>query len=323
MVAIGRALMSNPRLLMCDELSLGLAPMVIGDIYDDAGRVRERGITLIVVEQNVAAGAGLCGPRVLFSGRAGFACGRPRETDARTTCRTPISGLTPHVFGDRRQHHPGHSAGGLYGLFAAGLSLVFGVMRLVNVAHGDFIVLAAFLALALQNGPGIGSPFGATAGCRAADVHSGYVLQRYVLNPTLGADILRPVLVTFGLSVIAAERHCCEVFSADSRKLQGGWLEMASMALPGGLAHRRVPSAHARRLRGSDRRAAVVMLYIHAPGRGLPRHLRRSDGRRADGGRYPSSVQHRHGHRHGDCGYCRPCSWASAPASILPPAPSS
>ena len=53
MVAIGRALISNPLLLMCDELSLGLAPMVVHDIYETLTTVRERGVTLIIVEQNV------------------------------------------------------------------------------------------------------------------------------------------------------------------------------------------------------------------------------------------------------------------------------
>lgn len=53
MVAIGRALMSNPRLLLCDEISLGLSPKVIRDIYAAVPRIRERGTTLIVVEQDV------------------------------------------------------------------------------------------------------------------------------------------------------------------------------------------------------------------------------------------------------------------------------
>ncbi len=44
--------------------------------------------------------------------------------------------------------------GGLYALFAAGLSLIFGIMRLVNLAHGDLIVLAAFIVLALDSGAG-------------------------------------------------------------------------------------------------------------------------------------------------------------------------
>jgi branched-chain amino acid transport system ATP-binding protein len=54
MVAIGRALLTNPRLLLCDELSLGLAPKVIGDIYACFRSIRESGISIIVVEQDVA-----------------------------------------------------------------------------------------------------------------------------------------------------------------------------------------------------------------------------------------------------------------------------
>jgi len=53
MVAIGRALMSNPRLLLCDEISLGLAPKVIKDIYRAVPRIREGGTSIIVVEQDV------------------------------------------------------------------------------------------------------------------------------------------------------------------------------------------------------------------------------------------------------------------------------
>jgi branched-chain amino acid transport system ATP-binding protein len=53
MAAIGRGLMANPRLLMCDELSLGLAPIIIAEIYETLATVRDRGLTLIIVEQNV------------------------------------------------------------------------------------------------------------------------------------------------------------------------------------------------------------------------------------------------------------------------------
>ena len=54
MVAIGRALMANPRLLICDEISLGLAPVVIREIYDALARVTTGGLTAIIVEQDVA-----------------------------------------------------------------------------------------------------------------------------------------------------------------------------------------------------------------------------------------------------------------------------
>ena len=125
--------------------------------------------------------------------------------------------------------------GGLYGLFAAGLSLAFGVMRLVNVAHGDFIVLGAFLALYVQRVLNLGSPFMTLVILIPVMFVIGYVIQRLILNPTLGDDILRPVLVTFGLSVIV-ENVLLQAFSADSQKLQGGSLEITSIALPKGLA---------------------------------------------------------------------------------------
>ncbi|HVG52246.1 MAG TPA: ABC transporter ATP-binding protein [Xanthobacteraceae bacterium] len=53
MVAIGRGLMSNPRVLLCDEISLGLAPIVIRDIYQAIPRIKASGISLILVEQDV------------------------------------------------------------------------------------------------------------------------------------------------------------------------------------------------------------------------------------------------------------------------------
>jgi branched-chain amino acid transport system ATP-binding protein len=53
MVALGRALMANPKLLLCDEISLGLAPTVIRDIYQALGRIREEGASVVIVEQNI------------------------------------------------------------------------------------------------------------------------------------------------------------------------------------------------------------------------------------------------------------------------------
>src|ERR1700694_666785 len=89
--------------------------------------------------------------------------------------------------------------GGLYAMFAAGLSLIFGVMRLVNIAHGDLIVLAAYLAVVAMQTLGIGA---LTAILVVVPLMAaiGYVLQRGLLNQTLGDDLLPPLLVTFGLS---------------------------------------------------------------------------------------------------------------------------
>jgi branched-chain amino acid transport system permease protein len=124
--------------------------------------------------------------------------------------------------------------GGLYALFATGLSVIFGVMRLVNLAHGDFSILAAFLAVVavqtLALNPLVGLVL--VVPIMAA---LGWWLQRLVLNRLLGRGILPAVLVTFGLSIVI-QNGLLETFSADSRRLNPGGIETASVALGGGLA---------------------------------------------------------------------------------------
>lgn len=119
--------------------------------------------------------------------------------------------------------------GGLYALFAAGLSLVFGIMRLVNLAHGDLIVLAAYLILIAASMLGV-SPFVAAFIVAPLMFSIGWLLQQHVLNRTLGADILPPLLVTFGLS-IALQNALLQGFSADSRRLDSGALATTSIDL--------------------------------------------------------------------------------------------
>ena len=87
-------------------------------------------------------------------------------------------------------------------IFAAGLSLIFGVMRLVNLAHGDLIVLGAYVILLLMAATGFDPFLAAFALAMPLHVRLGYGLQRLLLNRTLGDDILPPLLVTFGLSII-------------------------------------------------------------------------------------------------------------------------
>jgi branched-chain amino acid transport system permease protein len=121
--------------------------------------------------------------------------------------------------------------GGLYALFAAGLSLVFGIMRLVNLAHGDLIVLGAYLILILVTLTGL-SPFLAAAVAMPFMFALGYGLQKFMLNRVLGDDILPPLLVTFGLSVVL-QNALLEGFSADSQRIQSGSLSTASIEVAG------------------------------------------------------------------------------------------
>src|SRR6476659_8658205 len=124
--------------------------------------------------------------------------------------------------------------GGLYALFAAGLSLMFGVMRLVNLAHGDLIVLAAFEILFFASKLGL-DPFVAVLVAMPILFVIGFALQHVLLNRTLGRDLLPPLLVTFGLSIII-QNGLLQVFSADSQRLRSGAIETASISLGGGIA---------------------------------------------------------------------------------------
>jgi branched-chain amino acid transport system permease protein len=123
--------------------------------------------------------------------------------------------------------------GGLYALFAIGLSLIFGIMRLVNIAHGDLITLAAFIALVAADTLGL-YPLATLVIVVPVMFALGYGLQRGVFNRTLGESILPPLLVTFGMSIVI-QNVLLELFGADTHRLQIGALETASIVLPGGL----------------------------------------------------------------------------------------
>lgn len=123
--------------------------------------------------------------------------------------------------------------GGLYAMFAAGLSLIFGVMRLVNIAHGDLIVLAAYVALMVTTGTGL-DPLTSLLLVVPTMAVIGYALQRGLLNRTLGDDLLPPLLVTFGLSIII-QNGLLELFTADSRKLQAGAIEVMTFQVTPGI----------------------------------------------------------------------------------------
>lgn len=123
--------------------------------------------------------------------------------------------------------------GGLYALFAQGQSLIFGVMRLTNTAHGDFIIMGAFLALSLA---ALGlSPWLALGLTLPVTALVGYLLQRKVLNATLGKDPLPSLVVTFGLSIMV-QNLLLELFSADPRSMETNGLNTQSWNLAGDLS---------------------------------------------------------------------------------------
>jgi len=121
--------------------------------------------------------------------------------------------------------------GGLYGLFGLGLALVFGVMRVVNLAHGEFVVLSAYAIVSLAAAfPGI-SPLLLILPVALAAFAAGYLLQWGLLNRAVASpNPLAPVLATFGVSVIL-RNLMVELCGADPRSLDGGSLTRAGIDL--------------------------------------------------------------------------------------------
>ena len=131
--------------------------------------------------------------------------------------------------------------GGLYCLFALGLSLMYGVMRLTNTAQGDFILLGSFTAIAAIAGlkwavpDSVYLPLLLSPLLLLVAFGFGFVLQRQVLNKVLGKDPLPSLVVTFGLSIVI-QNLLLEIFSADPRSIDSLGLNTASVTLPSGMA---------------------------------------------------------------------------------------
>jgi branched-chain amino acid transport system permease protein len=121
--------------------------------------------------------------------------------------------------------------GGLYAMFAMGLSLSAGIMRFINIAHGDLIVLVSFLVLTLTTNLGL-SPLMATLATLPLVFAGGYVLQRLLLQRVLGQGVLPIILVTFGLSIII-QNGLQGVYGADTRKVLAGGIETATIPVGG------------------------------------------------------------------------------------------
>lgn len=121
--------------------------------------------------------------------------------------------------------------GGMYALFAAGLSYMFGVMRIVNIAHGALAVLAAYLTLLFAQ-LGFQSPLLALVIVVPGMALLGYLLQRTVLQRTLAESPLPSLLVTFGIAIVI-ENVLLATQSANQRRISLGALDTASITLPG------------------------------------------------------------------------------------------
>lgn len=107
--------------------------------------------------------------------------------------------------------------GGYYALIACGLSFMFGVMRIINLAHGDLAILAAFLVWAIADRSGM-SPFVALALVLPLMGALGWLMQRVMFERSLRSGVLVPLLTTFGLAIVIQNLLFLE-FGADTRSL--------------------------------------------------------------------------------------------------------
>lgn len=128
----------------------------------------------------------------------------------------------------------GLALGGLYACIAAGFSLVWGVLNIINILHGSLIVLGAYLAFFAHMFFGI-NPFLFAPIAGALLFVAGYALQRVVINPVMGRPVLITLTLTFGLNLLL-DNVMLKYFSADFRKIVfdpplGVW-ELGGVLLP-------------------------------------------------------------------------------------------
>jgi len=91
--------------------------------------------------------------------------------------------------------------GGLYALIALGLSLVFGVMKLINIAHGDLVLLSSYLAFTIMTMVGLDPILSLVIGMPVLFV-IGYAIQRYLMNRAFRISMEAPLIIAFGISIV-------------------------------------------------------------------------------------------------------------------------
>ncbi|MGO6984272.1 branched-chain amino acid ABC transporter permease [Rhizobium leguminosarum] len=119
--------------------------------------------------------------------------------------------------------------GGLYAQYALGMALMFGVMRIVNITHGDLMILLALIGISLASTFSLG-PWSVLVILVALGAVFGLLLQRLILNRVVGEDPLPSLIATFGLSV-ALQNAMQQIWSADTRSLPSEGLAQASVQL--------------------------------------------------------------------------------------------
>jgi branched-chain amino acid transport system permease protein len=121
--------------------------------------------------------------------------------------------------------------GAMYALFGLGLSISLGVMRMINIAHGDLIVVGAYVTSVVMQATGVHA---LTSLIFVVPImfSIGWMLQRYLLNYVVGSNLFAPLLVTFGLSIVI-QNLLQETFTADTRSLHAEQISQIGFEIAG------------------------------------------------------------------------------------------
>ena len=228
-------------MLLLDEVSLGLAPAIVDGFYRLLPAIQASGASVLLVEQDVDRALAASARTVcLLEGRVvmtGDSASLDRDALIAAYFGSPAgaAGGGRHVEGAHmtwvNDILQGVFLGGAYALTAVGLSLMFGVMRMVNLAHGDLAVCGTYLATTVMAAFGV--PLWVAMLIMVPPAFLlGLVLQLSLFGRALRSGTTAPLLVTFGLSVII-ENLLLQTYSANTRGVPAGNLDVAAVHVGG------------------------------------------------------------------------------------------
>ena len=261
MLAVARALVGSPRVLMLDEPSAGLSPKLVGEVFERLAAIRATGLGIVLVEQNVRAALALADRAlILVEGRE-----RPCRPRGRSRRRCFDRGALP-----RRRAPPGRGrlgvspqvlvdgivAGSVIGLGAIGVTLTYSILRFANFAHGEFISWGAYVTLTLSTllaaasgGSSPIGPFSFTWPILMAGIAALALTGGLAPRPRPGAvpaNSVRPAKASSPSWRASAPRsHCAASSRRSSRRAPAYFTRTLQIARPLGFGMRITPNAAA------------------------------------------------------------------------------
>ena len=230
MLAIGRALMSKPKLLLLDEPSFGLAPILVQNMFEMIAEINRQGVTVLLVEQNIRVALELATSAYIIENGRIVGHGTGDDLLSFEFVRSAYLAAREYPMLEPLVQNLvfGVLVGALYGLAAVGLSLVFGVTKILNVAHGELLMFGGYASFWAVTLLGI-DPFLSLVPAVMFLAVIGYILYKLIFSRLVKLDesvkIQNTLLVGFGLSLIL-QNIALRLWSADTRGITtfySGW----------------------------------------------------------------------------------------------------